>query len=442
MGRYNNQFDNYYNQIANKSKFGYTEAQEYYVKLKNQMLNLMNKNLSKIEKTAVDNFNQTTADSIFEEILKGPLESSETQAKEAKKILQEVESIVQNYIGSSKDKTGLSQQKRKTAKHKAIETIKSVMDYKNKHPEAYKNSGEKQAFTNRFIQLMNKSKSNVLDGLLEQVRALKKDQITDTKVRTALETYAVRLFAKELTKSSKDFKDFFANMSSNSYINLLKGLAREAAVESALNKVYQQAQRNNNSNKTTDKIVLKVGDKSNIAGQETSIDLLINACFNEEKTLDVFNKQYLAQIDLDIDEEIRSVLNGTSESVVFGAQVKSFDITNGDFIGGLGHQSILRNTLLSSSIYGNGYSLVGNIAFMGLRQNIVKTLGERNVLFIDGANKYWMPDFIQAFRSKDLYLMLKTEKKEQNKYIVTSEVALYNYMAAKTHRGQDFYSKH
>lgn len=441
MGRYNNQFDNYYNQIVNKSEFGYAEAQEYYVKLKNQMLNLMNKNLSKIEKTAVDNLNQTTADSIFEEILKGPLESSEIQAKEAKKILQEVESIVQNYIGNPKDKTGLSQQKRKTAKTKAIQTIKSVMDYKNTHPEAYKNSGEKQTFTNRFIKLMNKSKSNVLDGLLEQVKDLKKDQVTDTKVRTALETYAVRLFAKELTKNSKEFKEFFANMSSNSYINLLKGLAREAAIESALNKVYQQAQRNNNS-KTTDKIVLKVGDKSNIAGQETSIDLLINTCFDEQKTLDIFNKQYLTQIDLDIDEEIRSVLNGTSESMVFGAQVKSFDITSGDFTGGLGHQSILRNKLLSSSIYGNGYSLVGNIAFMGLRQNIVKTLGERNVLFIDGANKYWMPDFIQAFRSKDLYLMLKTEKKEQNKYIATSEVALYNYMVAKTHRGQDFYSKH
>ena len=184
---------------------------------------------------------------------------------------------------------------------------------------------------------------------------------------------------------------------------------------------------------------LGVGSKANQKGQETSIDLLLNIGLDEKNMLEIFNQTYLGAVEVDLEEEINSVLNGKNNSIIFGAQVKSFNVNQGNFMGGLGHQAALKDELLKSPLYGNGYSLIGNIAFMGLRNNIIKTLGERNLLFIDGSKQYWMDDFIETFRNRELYLILKTTKeKSTNRYVATSEVALYNYMSATKHRDEIF----
>jgi hypothetical protein len=57
---------------------------------------------------------------------------------------------------------------------------------------------------------------------------------------------------------------------------------------------------------------------------------------------------YNGSVELDIEAEIEKVLDVKNETKVFGAQVKSFDVTKGNFIGGLGTNTNLKNELYSS----------------------------------------------------------------------------------------------
>ena len=433
MTTYQSQEQKYRRQITSKYNFDYKVAQEYYKTLKNQMLGHLNKNLNKLYNKSIQSFERLTVDEILNSITQAQPQADDIK-QSTHKLLERVESLVHNFINTlDSNDTG-----RHLASKQAGDVIVSMRKYQNEHPEAYKDGGEKRAFTNRYRNLMEKMGSTLFINLMEQVKNIGGGEITDTKMRTALETYAIRLFAKELTKNSSnpEVSKFFANMSKNSYVKLLSGLAYEAAMESAINQVYKKVNQSKKTKKKNQKIILQTGSDTNIKGQETQIDLLFNTLFNEKKTLEVFNREYLGTVQVDINEEIESILAGKPTSIIFGAQVKSFEALSGTFSGGLGHSASLRNNLLTDSTYGNGYSLPGNIAFMGQRNNIIQALGPRNVMFMDKKNKYWMDSFIEAFRQQDKYLMLKTKKEEKGKrWLATTEIALYNYTSAVSHRG-------
>lgn len=448
MSKYDTQLQNYASKISAGYNFDYGIAQTYYVNLKKNMLKTFNKNLSQIFNESVDQFQHITAEEMLNAVTSGanknnPAILSSSNAK-AKALITQVEDVVKDFIGNPKQKTGLSRKNRVDAKTAVFDVVAGINAKRAVNQDMYKNRGPMKAFTEQYKTLVKKTGQEVLKDLEKKLQELPAYQTsTDTKIKAALESYAIRYFAKTLTSKSKnaEVRAFFANMSANSYIKMLQGDMQEEAIENAFNQAladfYQAKNIRDNKLFSDKKIVLKVGDKVNVSGQETPIDLLLNTVFDEKEILDIFNKTYLGEAEIDIDTQINNVLEYKDSSLIFGAQVKSFNVQKGNFMSGLGHRSNLRDLLFSSPQYGSGYSLVGNIAFMGLKTSIIRALGERNVLYVDGGGKYWMDDFIKTFRSRSLYLMLETEKvkDQKNTYRASSAVALYNYMSAISHRG-------
>jgi hypothetical protein len=77
-------------------------------------------------------------------------------------------------------------------------------------------------------------------------------------------------------------------MRTTSYVNLLKGLIREAVVADAFNKLYRKIIKNPHASKS--KFVIPWGSEATgKKGKEGAIDLLINTCFNEKETKKLFN---------------------------------------------------------------------------------------------------------------------------------------------------------
>ena len=432
----------YHLQLQNNDNLQYDIAMNYYENLKQRMIkeidlyNRLNERKYLSEKLV-----EITAEQLLNEVVNTKIENTDTEKSEAQGIMNAVTDAVSLFVGDPKQGTGLSQQRRKTAKQYLKQLMLKEIGGENNptyiNPENYKDkSGYNRAFTQRFRRDMDASRSTVLSELDQLVTerlnslAIQHPVLNETKVRSAFKTYSTRLFAQKITD-----KKMFASLSQTPYINLIKGLAREGAVANGINKFLQKVEHRSQQSHKNNKFLIEVGADSDSSGKESKIDLLINTIMDEKAVKEIFKQDYLgvAEIDSDIFKQYMTVNNGHKPGV-YGAQVKSFKLsTASNFIDGLGSSATLRNKLLQDKKYGNGLYLAGNVVFMGQATNIKEALGTRNVMYVDGEHIFWMPDFIQAFREKHFYLMLQTDSKYN--YQASSEIALYNYAASKRHYG-------
>lgn len=133
--------------------------------------------------------------------------------------------------------------------------------------------------------------------------------------------------------------------------------------------------------------------------------------------------------DIEIKINLPSSASVQEEVSVFGAQVKMKDINK---VGTAFMKISTRKNLSSkfNKVMGNfdKNSWVSGVAFLGQLNNIKTALGENNVLFISGNNRYFMDEFIQNFRRQNMYLAFKFK---DNPYEATSQIGLQRYKDSK-----------
>lgn len=112
---------------------------------------------------------------------------------------------------------------------------------------------------------------------------------------------------------------------------------------------------------------------------------------------------------------------------MFGAQIKSWQFDGGspsDFLA-IGYRGPLFNNSPSAE---NDISdikwMAANMCYLGQRDNIITALGPVNVMMIAGNGQYWMDDFIDRFRKRQLYLSFDYDRSKKN---FTPHVSLLSY---------------
>ena len=154
------------------------------------------------------------------------------------------------------------------------------------------------------------------------------------------------------------------------------------------------------------------GGKKSVGGQQTHMDVILSTI--EEKMED-FDKNFSNQIITTRsgpfvyeEQQQRELLN---QIKYFGEQVKTFSfgmdsrITGG--IQGLRISGQAEMFKEYTTKYPNDiFNLITNIKFVGQYRNILRSFGADTLLFSTKDGRYFMNDFISAFRKENYYLLL------------------------------------
>lgn len=106
-----------------------------------------------------------------------------------------------------------------------------------------------------------------------------------------------------------------------------------------------------------------------------------------------------------------SVENATQS---FGAQIKATDIKNvTTTMMKISHQAALKASFEAQGLTSgdfNKHSWACGVVYLGQLQNILQCFGQNNIVFISGNTRMFMHDFINYFRSQNLYLAFEMNK--------------------------------
>lgn len=154
------------------------------------------------------------------------------------------------------------------------------------------------------------------------------------------------------------------------------------------------------------------GGKKSVGGQQTHMDVILSTI---EEEIENFDKNFSSQIITTRsgpfvyeEQQQRELLN---QIKYFGEQVKTFSfgmdsrITGG--IQGLRISGQAEMFKEYTTKYPNDiFNLITNIKFVGQYRNILRSFGADTLLFSTKDGRYFMNDFISAFRKENYYLLL------------------------------------
>lgn len=397
--------EDYHRQIIAGDNFAYDEAQMYYAEMKQKMLNAVAESLQKQYMVQSQQKIQELSLLLEQEIMNNDdftLEDSDVQFKKAYETLTE---IAQSVAISSAN----------------FSAIMSAAEQAQQSMAKY--TGSNREYANEQRTLVKKIRDILrADGAYENILKEFNLPVTNDKaLQSQLESFAFRKLLERLDLISLNDSVVRA------YAHAVKGYYREAAVVDGFNKMFKSIEKKYNKN-NDEKTVITIP----VGAQNMEIDALIGL-FDEKEVQNLFTQTVTGVAEVPDEVFLTNALTQESKmgSTLFGAQVKSWDLDdpNRNWYP-IGSRAMLNQKLQANEDFGAGYSMAGNIAFMGQLDNIKTALGAHNVIFIDGKNKYWMDRFIGDFRHKhNLYLQLDMHKTEDGRKRSTSEVALYAYQA-------------
>ena len=261
-------------------------------------------------------------------------------------------------------------------------------------------------------------------------------------------SYIRRLLIDYINKQLKhSVLDNRFNINKEAYLQALKGEYYEEAVHKIMKKQLspQLSRAKGVKNTTMQNKVLKQTGNWKAEGKSITSDILFDlglGCDLDfiEKAM---NKTYTETITPNI-KKIEKLLENAANNFL-GAQVKSFVLPKKVISYARNYPIGDREKLIENFLSNNqfkAYGLVGSIAFLGMKNNIIEALGKDNLLFATGNQIQWTYDFIANFRNLHFYLSVPVEKIGEGETATLrfkKSVELYNYAKAKSH-WEDYYS--
>lgn len=402
-------------QATNLNALEYGQAALYYKAQKQNMQAQLNKALKRVLATASKSKVRQLTNALMQEITKVSSEDSKAQEKMAEKKLQQIE---QMFNMNTKPMSDLAAQDLRAI----INDVFRQMEFKEANNSSnfqYKDFSE--TYFKKVKTALEEQALNTSTNLGKSMQRLKQLKYGDNKTVYAqyLSFFTQQAINAYGPKTKKDGTEIKIARDRKAYVNALKGYFREEALENAYNKMFQDLISQTTGGKINGKVV------KNVAANQTIVDLGFD--FSVLDTIqNLSGKVYEGQAMI---PESCVKIPTTISNQSFGAQIKSFNLDDPTkSFYSLGGNAGLRNSLLN---YGPvGQTMLGNMLFMGEIHSIKEALGAENVIFIDGYKKYWMYDFIQAFRKKGLWLSLSARGKDWER-AVTDKIVLYSYKKQK-----------
>lgn len=364
--------ENIYNQVVSGSNFGYEGAQQYYANLRNKLIKsiqlILNTQGTELSKKIIQNKLLNIENEIQ---TKSRAELMQSSQEELQKLVDWVESMLS---GNSGKLQSLIQD----TGNKLAQVKKDYKNNSNKLSSAAKKSREE---LNNFIKEKGQHE-NILMAIT------KNKQYVNNPDYNSLVNFMEGYLMRVVRWKAEGVSDIFISPKDTA---ILAGYLKEVVEKEALVDLFKKLQ------------IVDVSPDL-IAGKNEIVDILLP-----------FSN--LKNIEGQGEEEIDFLQD-------FGIQSKLADITkysNAEFFK-ISHSAKLRDQFNQGMTLDkeHEYQWTAGVAFLGKKARILQVLGEKNVMFFSGDNRYFMDSFIQQFRANGRYLAFEFDDEHK----ATSQIGL------------------
>lgn len=369
--------------LLNSLSSGYEQAQEYYARLKDKMLDEM------VLKMKMDPLLQAAPNQLRDRV-EAEIQSYATNwddnRSKALRSLEKVEVAVAKII-EKQDMSGLT----------------NLMQQLQKEAEA--NSNDQKTYIRQLKDSLKKHQSYIIQQVLTDHQFFNNIIATTTAdttdIQNQLSSYFVRYLYTQLMQSQEISGRIQYELS-------LGGFYKEAAEYEILERKFRKMMN-----------VFHAGSKN------TELDIIITTLDNMEAAFQG-NESVTKIISMGDFNDLGQDL--IQQITWYGEQVKSWSLNANTNIHSIGNRQALFQAYLDERNVTQDYDTVASALFLGRFKNILLALGPTNVLFSSGGQRQWMSDFIADMRAKSFVLVFG---RPNDKSPLTAKVNIERVMTLK-----------